>query len=166
MNSIISGHSARMFKPVFLFILLSFVIDGCKEDAGPTGLGKADPIPSVAGHYVGNGRFDFGPPGYNDLSVTGDIAQTADSLRGTLVWVITTAGSSHQGYTTTITIKGKVTTARVITIQETAAANPNNDWNLQTYTGTLSSKGDTIACNNVLPFPQQYPIGTLVIVKQ
>ena len=83
------------------------------------------------------------------------------------MWVTTTAGSPHQGgYTSTITIKGKITTATVITIQETAAANSNNDWNLQAYAGTLSSKGDTIACSNVLPFPQRYPIGTLVIVKQ
>jgi hypothetical protein len=154
-----------------LFILLVLAVPGCNKD-GTSPTSPSTSSSSVTGHWVGTGRIDNGPAYYtHDLSIVGDITQSGNSLGGNWLWTITssTLGSGVVGRRTRMWFKGQLTSATVISLQETSLVSEN--WNGQgldvsNYTATLSSTKDTIRLTNVLPAMQQYPITTGVIVKQ
>lgn len=170
--AIVECHrGAHVFGWSLLLLLFFISIDGCKKDsASPTSPSTSSS--SVTGHWAGTGRVDNGPAYYaHDLSIVGDITQSGSSLGGNWLWTITssTLGSGVVGRRTRMWFKGQLTSATVISLQETSLVSEN--WNGQgldvaNYTATLSATKDTIRLTNVLPAMQQYPITTGVIVKQ
>jgi hypothetical protein len=162
-------------KTPVLFALILFLFGGCAEVTPPTAPGSYtsstySPPPalsqtSVDGIWIGSGTYTE-PPTYNNLSVIGDFTRTANSVSGTLVWIIptpdTTIHNPYFGYKTTVTVTVSVW-MNTITIQQRGGADPNSYATCAYLTGTVS--GDVISCTRWASSTSRKVIGTLKLVR-
>lgn len=177
MKPITSQRTASILKLTFLFVLLFFIIDGCKKDSSPTSPVGTPTIPSVAGHWVGGGSyFDQGVGKRLNVTWLFDFMQQQfyttqwdSAFTGNITSTYTDAGTPYSGWSDIWGVKGKVTTSRQVTLTDTSGVAVKGSQSIVltpsyffTYTGiTLSANGDTLSYSG--PSPE---LETFVLVKQ
>jgi hypothetical protein len=145
MKAITTQRMARILTLTSLFAIFFLIVDGCKDDSGPTG-----PIdlamPSVAGHWLGSAHESWPTfPGgaiSHTYAVDANINQSSNILGGNWLWTMET------NYRTRCYFKGTITTSRNLTIAETSFVAENwngKGWGVSNFSASLSALGDTIS---------------------
>jgi hypothetical protein len=163
-------------KILVLFALVIFLLGGCGEVTPPTAPGSYTSSPysppralsslSAEGIWLGSGTYTEAPT-YNNLSVIADFSRTANSVSGTLAWIIptpdTTIHNPYFGCKTTVNVTVSVT-MNMVTIQQRGGT--ENGYATCAYiTGTISDAGNVISCTRWETSACRKVIGTLKLVR-
>lgn len=153
MTPIAGPQKARIIVLSFLFLVLLFLIDGCKEDSSTS---PAIIYPDVAGQWSGVVEQ---PPRIYDVAWS--IAQNKYALSGTSLWTVRSSGYQTQCWSA-----GTINTSRQVALQETSYVALNwsgSGWALGSYTGRLNTDEDSLYLTWELPGGQT---GDFVLTKQ
>ena len=129
-----TGH---ILGSCFFFLILLFIIDGCKSDTGSTGPASVtNTYPTVAPNWRGSATLTPGTA----YSLTTAISQNSDKVGGVCFWTTAGGAQAAEQYDGTITTSGQIT-LRGIRFYNS----PGSDWRLDTLNATISADGSTIS---------------------
>jgi hypothetical protein len=171
MKPIASQRTASILKLTFLFVLLFFIIDGCKKDDGTTGPFDTPTYMSVAGHWTGGGSyFEAGVAKRLNVAWVLDCVKESEStFIGNFTSTYIDANTAFSGWTLICGMRGTISLSRQIAIVDTSGVsvkgsvrNPVDQKLLPSYSGCmLSANGDTISYSGPSPESEVF-----VLVRQ